>query len=119
VLVLIADDDRDSAETLAELLRLLVGPSVQVMLAFDGEAALAAATTSASRPDAVIMDIEMPRMDGVNAAVGIRGALGSGAPTLIAVTGHASIGEVAGVKGAFDHVLMKPVEPEELISLLG
>ena len=88
------------------------------MLAFDGTGALAAAT-GASAPDVVIMDIQMPRMDGVNAAIGIRSALGSGAPTLIAVTGYVGITKLAGVSRVFDHVLTKPVSVDELLPLLA
>ena len=117
--LLIADDDRDGAETLAELLRLLIAPPIEIALAFDGQDALAATTGSTPLPDAVIMDIEMPRMDGVNAAIGIRSALGSGTPILIAVTGYAGITKLAGVSSAFDHVLTKPVKVGELLRLLG
>lgn len=47
----------------------------------------------------------MPRMDGVNAAIGIRSALGSRAPTLIAVTGHVGMTRLARGSSAFDHAL--------------
>jgi CheY-like chemotaxis protein len=119
VRLLIADDDRDAAETLAEMLRLFVAPPIEIVLAFDGQEALAATTGSKPLPDAVIMDIEMPRMNGVNAAIGIRSALGSGAPTLIAVTGYVGIAKLAGASTAFDHVLTKPVRVDELLRLLG
>ena len=117
--LLIADDDRDAAQTLAALLRLLVAPPIEIVLAFDGEEALAATTGSAPLPDAVIMDIEMPRLNGVNAAFGITRALGSSAPTLIAVTGYVGISKLAGASSAFDHVLTKPVKVDELLRLLG
>jgi len=118
VRLLIADDNRDAAETLAEVLRLFVVPPVEIVLAFDGQEALEATTGSRRLPDTVIMDIEMPRMNGVNAAIGIRSALGSGAPTLIAVTGCVGIAMLAGASSAFDHVLTKPVEVDELLRLL-
>ena len=119
MLVLIADDDCDSAETLAELLRVVVAPPLELRLAFDGEEALAAATSSTPLPDAVIMDIEMPRMDGVNAAMAIRTALGSEAPPLIALTGHVGLAKNAQLNSAFDHVLLKPVNVDDLLLLLG
>lgn len=117
VLLLIADDDRDGAQTLAELLRLLLPPPVEIVLAFDGEEALASATGSRI-PHAVIMDIEMPAMDGVNAAIGIRRKLNGGAPTLIAVTGHMAMITLPRVRNAFDHALVKPVKLDELLALL-
>lgn len=119
MLLLIADDERDSAETLAQLLRLLIAPPVDIVLAFDGLEALAAATRGTPRPDAVILDIEMPQMDGVNAAMAIRNALGSETPTLIAVSGHLDMARLARVNSAFDHALPKPVQVHDLVRLLN
>jgi len=119
VLLLIADDERDSAETLAQLLRLLIAPPVDIVLAFDGLEALAAATRGTPRPDAVILDIEMPQMDGVNAAMAIRNALGSETPTLIAVSGHWDMARLARVNSAFDHALPQPVQVHDLVRLLN
>ena len=118
MLLVIADDDRDSAETLAQLLRLLVSPPFDVVLAADGQEAMTAATSCTPPPDAVIMDVEMPRMDGLTAAIGIRRALGTMAPMLIAVTGHAGMTKLPGGSTAFDHALLKPVKVSELLTLL-
>jgi CheY-like chemotaxis protein len=115
--LLIADDDPDAAEMLAELLRLLLPPPLEIILAYDGQEALTAAT-GLRTPDAVILDFEMPRMNGVNAAVGIRRALGRRTPTIIAVTGYVGVGKLAEGNSAFDHVLPKPVEVAELLGLL-
>ena len=116
MLLILADDDRESAEMLAALLRLLIPPPIEIVLAFDGEQAVAAAT-SLHTPDVVILDIEMPRMNGLTAAVRIRSELGSRAPMLIAVTGHPGMTRLAGAS-AFDHVLMKPVEVDHLMALI-
>ena len=117
MLLLIADDDRDTAETLAELIRLLVPPPLEIVLAFDGKEALTAAT-GLRTPDAVILDIEMPRMNGIDAAMQIRSALGSAAPTLIAVAGHVGMSKIVAVSRTFDHALLKPVNVDELLGLL-
>lgn len=121
--LLIADDDRDALETMAELLRLLLDHPIDIVLAMDGKEALESVTNGTAPLDAVIMDIEMPRMDGINAAIGIRSAhasrVGSRAPTLIAVSGHAGLTKLAESSGAFDHVLLKPVDVDELLRLLG
>ena len=114
-----ADDDRDSAETLAHLLRLLVAPPPDILLASDGQEALEAVIGSTRPPDAVIMDLEMPRMDGLNAAIGIRRALGTRAPMLIAVTGRVDMTRLARRSTAFDHALLKPVKVDELLGLLS
>jgi two-component system response regulator MprA len=118
VLVVIADDDQDTAETLAMLLRLRVAPTPDIVLVVDGQEALTAATNFTCPPDAVIMDLEMPRMDGLSAAIGIRRALGAGAPMLIAVTGHKGMTELARGSTPFDHTLLKPLKIDELVGLL-
>jgi CheY-like chemotaxis protein len=119
MLLLIADDDRDAVVMLAELLRLILPPPLEIKLAFDGKEALDAVTVATASPDVVIMDVEMPRMDGINAALGIRRALGSKVPKLIAVTGHAGLTKLAAATSAFDHVMLKPVEIDELLRLLS
>jgi two-component system response regulator MprA len=118
MLLLIADDDQDAVETLAELLQILIPPPLTLVLAFDGEEALAAAI-GPQRPDAVIMDIEMPRMNGVDAALRIRRVLGSEAPPVIAVTGYVGAAKLRDLSQAFDHVLPKPVNVDELLGLLS
>jgi CheY-like chemotaxis protein len=88
------------------------------VLAADGQEALKATLGCTPPPAAVIMGLEMPRMDGLNAAIGIRRALGSKAPRLIAVTGHVAMTRLAPGSTAFDHALLKPVKVDKLINLL-
>jgi CheY-like chemotaxis protein len=65
--VLIVDDDRDTTDSLAVLLKLW---GFQPLVAYDGPAALAVA--AAERPDLVLLDLSMPGMDGYELALRLR-----------------------------------------------
>jgi len=116
--VLIADDNRDAADTLAALLRLR-GYAVRV--AYAGPAALAAAL--ADPPDCAILDIGMPGLDGYAVARQLRAEPATRAAKLIALTGYSEneIGSRA-LDAGFDHHLVKgranPAEIEELLKML-
>jgi CheY-like chemotaxis protein len=112
--ILLADDNRDAAESLAILLRL---EGHEVELAHDGEAALQC--FAQRRPDVALLDIGMPKANGYEVARQIRATAGAEV-MLIAVTGWAQDSDKAQSKAAgFDHHLTKPIEPETLIGLLG
>ncbi|HYJ39861.1 MAG TPA: PAS domain S-box protein, partial [Steroidobacteraceae bacterium] len=113
--VLIADDNRDAAESLAMLLEI-EGHSVTVV--HDGQQALAA--IEAARPDVALLDIGMPEMDGYEVARQVRGDSRSRSTLLIALTGWGQEQDKARAMGAgFDMHFTKPVEPQRLIELLG
>lgn len=114
--ILIAEDDRDTVATLMMLLReeghevrsvhsgrLVMG----VVLDFD--------------PDAVILDIHLPDLSGWEVARTIRARRGLGRPLLIGVSGEYKQGadrilsEILG----FDHYLIKPYDPNDLLTLLN
>ncbi len=112
--ILLADDNRDAAESLAILLRL---EGHEVDLAHDGEAALR--SYAQHHPDVALLDIGMPGKNGYEVAHQIRSNGGKNV-LLIAVTGWAQDSDKAQSRAAgFDHHLTKPVEPEILIGLLG
>jgi PAS domain S-box-containing protein len=113
--ILVVDDNRDSAESLGMLFRL-AGHEVRV--AHDGLEAVAAAAEL--RPDAVVLDIGLPKLDGYAVAARIRGEEWGRKTTLIAVTGwgQEEDKERSRVAG-FDHHLVKPVDPTALIKLLS
>ena len=73
--VLVADDDVDAAQALASLLPYLSRRPMVVIVAFDGEQAAQMATGPA-KPHVVVMDIDMPVMDGFEAASAIRRVVG-------------------------------------------
>jgi signal transduction histidine kinase len=111
--ILVADDNRDAAESLAQLLEL---DGHEVELAMDGEAALAAFREFA--PQVALLDIGMPRMNGYELARRIREL--DPHIRLIAITGWGQQGdrERSAIAG-FDHHLTKPVDYEALVSLLA
>jgi PAS domain S-box-containing protein len=115
VRVLVVDDNVDSAESMALLLSL---DGHDVRTAFDGPGALAVAAEF--RPEAVLLDIGLPGMDGYEVAKQMRGLPGLQKALMIAVTGYGQADDRARSKAAgFDHHLVKPVDPEILSALLA
>ena len=112
--VLVADDNRDAAETLATLLRM-EGHDVTVV--YDGRAALDA--FKATRPDAALLDIGMPKLNGYEVARRIREIPSGRGVLLVAVTGWGQDGDKAQAYAAgFDRHFTKPVSTERLSELL-
>jgi len=112
--VLVADDNRDSADNLCQLLQLL---GFATLVAYDGDEAVAVALRE--RPPYAILDLHMPRMGGVLACTRIRAQVPAGQMKLVALTGsdHVSDREAAQLAG-FDHFLLKPVMVSALLHLL-
>ena len=112
--ILVADDLRDTTDSLAALLQSL-GHLVHV--AYDGAQALQLA--EALRPEVVLLDLGMPKLNGYEVCRRIRAAPWGGRMTLIAQTGWGQQEDRRRSKEAgFDHHLLKPVEPSALVSLL-
>ena len=113
--VLVVDDNVDAASTLASLLGL---QGIAVSVAYDGAAAVAAVRRD--MPDAVVMDIGMPVMNGYDAARSIRGEFGQARPVLIALTGWGQFADKERAREAgFDNHFVKPVDFHELVSCLA
>jgi PAS domain S-box-containing protein len=108
---LVVEDNVDAAQML-ELALTIEGHEVR--LAFDGRDAIAAA--DAFRPDVIVMDIGLPRMNGYDAARAIRGLPGLEAVHIIAVTGYGQRAdhEKSRIAGVDTH-LVKPVELDALL----
>jgi PAS domain S-box-containing protein len=112
--VLVVDDNRDAAESLAMLLQQ-AGCTVEVAL--DGVAALTALPRF--RPDIVLLDIGMPGMDGYTTARHMRATPQGRDVLLIALTGWAQDEDKRRAREAgFDEHLTKPVDPAVLNTLL-
>ena len=112
--LLVVDNEADSADALAALLRLAL-PHWNVVVAYDGWAAVECARCG--RLAAVVLDIEMPGLDGFGAAAALRVAAQSALPVLIAVSGNSSKLAAALAGGAFDHALPKPIDLVRLTAL--
>lgn len=112
--ILVVDDNRDAADSLATLLQLLGHP---VAVAYDGLSGLRAA--EAERPDCVFLDIAMPGMNGYELARRLRGEPALARVKLIALSAYSDPGHVERATAAgFDHRLTKPADPAELEELL-
>ena len=110
--ILVADDDTDTVLSFTMLLQLA---GHEVRSAADGQEAVDMAADF--QPDAVLLDIEMPRLNGFEAATRIRAALPG--VLLIAMTGWSNLGDDATFNAAgFDHHLLKPVDLARLNALL-
>ncbi len=113
--VLVVDDNRDAAESLTMLLRA-AGHEVQT--AHSGPAALEAAR--AFRPEAVLLDIGLPGLDGYEVARRLRGEAGCGGALLVAVTGYGQDEDRRRAREAgFDHHLVKPADLATLQEILA
>lgn len=108
--ILVVDDNRDSAESMAMLLRL---SGHQTWLAFDGDSAVSLAIEHA--PDAALLDIGLPGMDGYQVARTLRGLPQTCDSLLIALTGYGQEEDRQRSKAAgFSEHFVKPVDVESL-----
>ncbi|HJT75579.1 MAG TPA: PAS domain S-box protein, partial [Gemmataceae bacterium] len=113
--VLVADDNKDAAETLGMILR---ASGHEVRTAHDGLSAVEAAASF--RPDVVLLDIGMPKLNGYDACRRIREQPGAKDMVLVALTGWGQDEDRRRSREAgFDHHLVKPVEPGALDDLLS
>ena len=110
--VLVVDDDRAVRESLR---RSLEFNGYAVALAADGAEALASITGSA--PDVVVMDVMMPRLDGLETTRALRKA-GNDVPILV-LTARDAVGDrVEGLDAGADDYLTKPFALQELLARL-
>jgi len=110
--VLVVDDDKAVRESLR---RSLEFNGFTVSLAADGAEALAGIGTV--HPDVVVMDVMMPRLDGIETTRALRAA-GNDVPVLV-LTARDAVGDrVAGLDAGADDYLTKPFALEELLARL-
>jgi PAS domain S-box-containing protein len=113
--ILVVDDNRDSAESMALLLRL---SGHETWLAFDGNTAVSLAAEHA--PDAVLLDIGLPGMDGYQVASRLRELPQTSHSLLIALTGYGQEEDRQRSRAAgFSEHFVKPVDPESLFRAIA
>jgi two-component system, OmpR family, response regulator MprA len=110
--ILVVDDDRAVRDSLR---RSLAFNGYQVELAHDGQQALDSIMTE--RPDALVLDVMMPRLDGLEVCRRLRSA-GDDLPVLVLTAREAVSDRVAGLDAGADDYLAKPFALEELLARL-
>jgi two-component system response regulator MprA len=110
--ILVVDDDRAVRESLR---RSLEFNGYQVDLASDGAQALESIVTS--RPDAMVLDVMMPRLDGLEVARRLR-STGDDLPILVLTARDTVSDRVSGLDAGADDYLPKPFALEELLARL-
>jgi len=108
--ILIVDDEEDLAETVESLLK---ARGYRVFKVFDGPAALRAAQEL--DPDLVLLDYELPEMDGLEVMEKLRqDSITKGTPVLLASAGRVSLGDIAKADG----FLAKPFQEQLLYTMV-
>lgn len=110
--ILVVDDERPILSLLSEY---LASKGFQVLTARDGQAGLEVARSA--RPDLIVLDVMLPRLDGYAVARALKGDPATAAIPIIIFSTRSSAADQAAFKaaGAEVHVL-KPFDPEQLLA---
>jgi DNA-binding response OmpR family regulator len=113
--ILVVDDNRDSAEILAAIIR---HEGHTVWAAYTGREAISLA--DAHKPALVLLDINMPEMTGFDVVRELRDHKRAPRPVILAVSGYGQESDkIAAKRVGFDGYLTKPVDPKELIARIA
>ncbi|NNC98958.1 MAG: response regulator [Gammaproteobacteria bacterium] len=114
-LILTAEDNPINLEL---LVMILESNGFDVLTAVNGQEAVE--LTKSRRPDLVIMDIQMPVLDGYGAIKQIRESVSTRSIPVIAVSGNAMHHDIAKIKAlGFDHIVSKPFEIVTLLATVN
>ena len=109
--IMVADDDRDMVDMLSYWLK---GHGYDVVRAFDGEQAIK--RWRETLPDLVILDVQMPKLDGFEVCRQMRSETNS---MVLILTAHdREDDEVRGLEMGADDYLRKPFSPRQLLGIL-
>ncbi len=113
--ILVVDDNRDSATSMAIMLKMIGN---ETFTAFDGMQAIEAAATHS--PDVILMDVSMPTLSGHEATRRIRGTSTSPRPYIVALSGWGrEQDERQSLEAGCDRHLVKPVTLAVMQELLA
>jgi CheY-like chemotaxis protein len=114
--ILVVEDNKDAAESLAQLLRTTGHECVDVV--HDGHTAVE--TIVIKKPAVVLLDIGLPGMNGYEVADKVRGQNVTPRPYIIAVTGYGLDSDRERAKDAgIDEFMVKPLDPARLKEILS
>ena len=112
--VLVVDDNRDAANTLAAIIRLA---GHQVHTCYDGAAGFREACRL--RPDVLFLDLGLPGMDGYEVAALLKKERGLESMRMVAVTGYGQGADrERALAAGFDHHLLKPPDPSVIRAIV-
>jgi two-component system cell cycle response regulator DivK len=108
--ILVVEDQEDNRQIIRDMLTFI---DYEIVEAESGEEALAA--VAKQRPDLILMDIQLPGMDGYETTRRIKADPALQSITIIAVTSYALSGEEARAAGC-DEYIPKPYSPRQLLA---
>ena len=109
--ILVIEDNQANMDLMIYLLQAF---RYHPMVACDGEAGLAKARRN--RPDLIVCDIQIPKLDGYGVARELKGDVQLRAIPLVAVTAYAMVGDRERMLAAgFDGYIAKPIDPETFV----
>jgi CheY-like chemotaxis protein len=112
--ILVADDHRDSADSLAMVLQM---QGHEVLTAYDGQSAVTLAESF--HPEVMVIDVAMPRLDGFEVARCVRASAGGAGVLLVALSGWSDDEDRGKAEAAgFDRYWVKPVTKADLADLV-
>ncbi len=113
--ILVVDDNRDGADSMAEMLKIM---GAHTRTAYDGQEAVDVAHDF--RPDVILLDIGLPKLNGYEVSRSIREQRWGKKIVLIAVTGWGQADDRRrSDEAGFDHHMVKPVDPDALMKMLA
>ena len=108
--ILVVDDNHDNAEIIRQYLEVRGYP---ITVAYSGDDALA--LFEQLHPDIVLLDVMMPKMDGLQVATALRGDPETSAIPILLLSAKAQAADVQAGKDIADDYITKPFDPLELL----